>query len=323
MQSKLKMRHFEAVIALAEEMHYGRAAKRVGLTQSGLSRCIQSAEREAKSTLFERDRTSMELTDAGRSYVEHARIAVAFGERAMRAAKATRDGAEIVLQVGKAPDVDPILVEILYSIHLPLYPHLEINVHSEPSSDLAHDLLTADLDLALITDPDRNSKLTMNKLVETPLHIVLPREHPLSSKASVKLTDLRNERWIIFQKRLHPLLYDRIIKRTHDEGFEPRRLDHILFPDEAEHMLTAAPGVAFLTMANAMKLSGSRLVARPLDEATLCIDEWLVARSDDTSKVVSEFVRAFVTKSKTVLQPPQMSLPIGAKEAASTQCVSS
>jgi DNA-binding transcriptional LysR family regulator len=90
MQSKLKMRHFEAVIALAEEMHYGRAAKRVGLTQSGLSRCIQSAEREAKATLFERDRTKMELTDAGRTYVEHARIAVAFGERAMRSAKATR-----------------------------------------------------------------------------------------------------------------------------------------------------------------------------------------------------------------------------------------
>ena len=68
-------------------------------------------------------------------------------------------------------------------------------------------------------------------------------------------------------------------------------------------MLTAAPGVAFLTMANAMKLSGSRLIAKPLDESTLCLDEWLVARSDDTSKVVSEFVRAFVTKSKTILQP--------------------
>ena len=323
MQSKIKIRHFEAVIALAEEMHYGRAAKRVGLTQSGLSRCIQSAEREARATLFERNRAGMELTDAGRSYVEHARVAVAFGERAMRSAKATLDGTDIVLQIGKSPDVDPMLVEILFSIRLPLYPNLEINVHSEPSSDLAHNLLTSDLDVALITDPAKNAKLTMNKLLETPLHVVLPREHPLSSKASVKLADLRNERWIIFQKRLHPLLYDRIMKRTHDEGFEPRRLDHILFPDEAEHMLNAAPGVAFLTMANALKLTGSRLIARPLDEATLCLDEWLVARSDDTSKVVSEFVRAFVTKSKIVLQPPQMRLPIGSKGKDSIQCSSS
>lgn len=169
--------------------------------------------REAKATLFERNRSGMDLTDAGRTYVEHARIAVAFGERAMRSAKATRDGADIVLQVGKAPDVDPILIEILYSIRLPLYPHLEITVHSQSSSDLAHGLLTADLDLALITDPARNPKLTMSKLAETPLHVVLPREHPLSSKDSLKLADLRKERWIIFQKRLHPLLYDRIMKR--------------------------------------------------------------------------------------------------------------
>ena len=319
MQNNIKMRHFQAVIALAEEMHFGRAAERVGLSQSGLSRCIQSAEREAKATLFERDRNKMELTDAGRTYVEHARTALAYGERAMKSAKASRDGADTLLQVGKAPDVDPILIDILYSIRLPLYPHLEISVHSEPSSDLAHDLLSSHLDLALITDPATNPKLTMNKLVETPLHIVLPREHPLSSRTSVKLSDLRNERWIVFQKRLHPILYDRIMKRTHDQGFEPRRLDHILYADEAEHMLTAAPGVAFLTMANAMKLNGARLVARPLDEETLCLDEWLAARADDSSKVVSEFVRAFVTKSKTVLQPPQMTLPIGAK-AALTQC---
>lgn len=314
MQNKIKMRHFEAVIALADEMHYGRAAELVGLSQSGLSRCIQSAEREAKARLFERNRNKMDLTDAGRSYVEHARIAVAFGERAMKSAKASRDGADSVLQVGKAPDVDPLLIEVLYSIRLPLYPTLEISVHSESSSDLAHDLLSADLDLAIITDPAKNSKLTMSKLVETPLHVVLPREHPLSSKTSVKLTDLRDERWIVFQKRLHPVLYERIMKRTHDEGFEPRRVDHILYADEAEHMLTAAPGVAFLTKANAMKLNGGRLVARPLDEATLCLDEWLVARSDESSKVVSEFVRAFVTKSMSVLRPSQMTLPIALKE---------
>jgi len=87
MHNKIKMRHLEAVIVLAEEMLYGRAARRMGLTQSGLSRCIQSAEREAKATLFDRNRSTIEITDAGRSYVEHARISVAHGERAMHSAK--------------------------------------------------------------------------------------------------------------------------------------------------------------------------------------------------------------------------------------------
>jgi len=311
MPNRIKMRHLEAVIALAEEMHYGRAAKQVGLTQSGLSRCIQSAEREANASLFERNRSGIELTDAGRSYVEHARISVAHGERAMRSANEARGGADTVLQVGKAPDVDPALVDILYSIRLPLFPTLDITVQSESSVNLAHDLLSADLDLALITDPTQNAKLTMTKLSETPLHVVLPREHVLSSKASLKLTDLRDERWIVFQKRTHPVLYERIMKRTQDGGFHPRSIDHILYPDEAEHLLLATPRVALLTKANALKLAGERLVAKPLDEELLCLEEWLAARAEDTSRLVSEFVRAFVTRSKTVLQPPQMSLPIG------------
>ena len=323
MHSKIKMRHLEAVIALAEEMHYGRAAKRIGLTQSGMTRCIQSAEREAKAILFERNRSRMELTDAGRSYVEHARLSVAFGERAMRSAKETREGAGTVLQIGKAPDVDPLLVEILYSIRLPLFPTLEITVHSESSSDLAHGLLTANLDLALITHPARNAKLTMTKLSENPLHIVLPRGHLLSSQDSLNLIDLRDERWIIFQKRIHPLLYERIMKRTREEGFHPKGIDHILYPDEAEHLLLATRGIAFLTKANALKLTSDRLVAKPLDEETLCFDEWMAARADETSRLVSEFVRAFVTRAKTVLQPPQMSLPLGADGPVSTQCSSS
>ena len=283
--------NLEAVIALAEEMHFGRAAERVGLSQSGLSRCIQSAEREANAKLFERDRRSIEITDAGRSYVEHARISLAHGERAIRAAKETRDGAGHVLEIGKLPDVDPVLVDVLYSIRLPLYAGLEISIHSEASSELAHRLMSADLDIALITQPERNAKLTMTKLAETPLHIVLPREHSLASKSAIKLADLREERWVIYQKRTHPLLYERIMKLMRDENIHPKRIDRILYADEAEHLLLANHGVALLTKANAFKLDGKRLVAKPLDENALCLDEWIAADGDNKSRLVSEFVR--------------------------------
>jgi DNA-binding transcriptional LysR family regulator len=319
-QNRSTLRQFEAVIALAEEMHFGRAAQRVGLTQSGMSRCIQKAEQEANTKLFERNRSRMEMTDSGRSYVEHARICVAFGERAVRSAKETKEGIDTLLHIGKSPDVDPVLIEILYAIRLPLYPQLEIAIHSESSSDLAHGLLSADLDLALITHPGKNPKLTMIKLAETPLYVVLPRENPLALKDSLKLADLRDERWVIFQKKSHPLLYDRVMKRTMDEGFQPKRIDHILFPDEAEQMLKAAPGVAFMTKANALRLDGTRFVARHLDEKSLCLDECLAARAENDSRLVSEFVRAFVTKTKTVLKPLQMSLPMGKEGTGTNQC---
>jgi len=178
MQQRFKTRHLEAVITLAEEMHFGRAAERVGLSQSGLSRCIQSAEREANAKLFERDRRSMEITDAGRSYVEHARISLAHGERAIRSARETKDRAGHFLEIGKSPDVDPVLVEVLYSIRLPLYSDLEISIHSEPSSDLAHGLMSADLDVALITQPERNAKQTIQAGGDTASHRPATRTQP-------------------------------------------------------------------------------------------------------------------------------------------------
>ena len=63
---------------------------------------------------------------------------------AIRSARETKDRAGRFLEIGKSPDVDPVLVEVLYSIKLPLYSDLEISIHSQPSSDLAHGLMSAD-----------------------------------------------------------------------------------------------------------------------------------------------------------------------------------
>ncbi len=75
----------------------------------------------------------------------------------------------------------------------------------------------------------------------------------------------------------------------------------------------ASRGVALLTQ-------GKRLVAKPLEEDSLCLDEWIAARVDDNSRLVSEFVRAFVTRSTIVLQPSQMILPIEKNGSPSATC---
>jgi DNA-binding transcriptional LysR family regulator len=287
-----KMEHLRAVVALAEKLNYTAAGEQVGLTQTGMSRCIQRAERDAKAMLFTRNTSQrIDLTDAGRLYYENAKIAIAHGERAIRSGVESQEGAETILRIGKSPDVDPILIEILYSIHLPVYPELRFTVRSESSHDLAHSLLVADLDLALITQPGKNAKLTMTKLVETPLYAVLPGNHPASKMTSVKLSDLEKDRWVIFHRMTHPMLYDKVMGRAAEEGFHPKAVDHILYSDEAEPLLENS-SIAILTKANALRLNNSRFVAKPLQEDSLCLDEWIAARADDCSRVVSEFVRA-------------------------------
>jgi hypothetical protein len=159
----------------------------------------------------------------------------------------------------------------------------------------------------------------MTKLVETPLYAVLPRNHPASEMKSVKLRDLEKDRWIMFHRRTHPVLFDNVMRRAAEEGFYPKALDHILYSDEAEPLL-ANKSVAILTKANALRLNGSRFVAKPLQEDSLCLDEWIAARADDGSRVVSEFVRAYGTRSKAVLQPSQLTLAMGGEAIAYAQC---
>ena len=99
-----------SAIALAEELNYSRAAARLDLSQSGMTRCIQSIEYQTKTILFFRTTKGVRVTDAGL--------------RGTKAACATQS----VLRVGTSPEIDPILIEILYTVRLPLYPALQITL---------------------------------------------------------------------------------------------------------------------------------------------------------------------------------------------------
>ncbi len=310
MYSKFTTRQFEAVIALAEELNYTRASDRIGMSQSGLSRCIQVLERELRVILFQRNRTAVQLTDAGRAFYEQAKLSVAHGERAFHSAKAAMAGAGATLTIGKSPDLNPVLVDILYSIKLPLFPTLEINVHSLSSPELSSALLSSHLDLALATQPDANAKLTMVKLSETPLYAVVTQHHPSAQKDFFTIADFHKDRWILFDRRVHPSLYGRLLHLAVEAGFQVRGIDHVLYPDEAIQLAFATGGVAFVSKALALRMVSGDLIAKPIVEDSLCFNEQLVARADDKSKLVSEFVRAFVLRTQAILQPSQMELPI-------------
>jgi DNA-binding transcriptional LysR family regulator len=285
LQSIVEIRYLTAVVTLAEELNYTRAATRLRMSQSGLSRRIQDIELKLDISLFHRDRGSVELTDAGRAFVEEARLSILHNERAVRFAKAVNEGAESILEIGSSPDIDPALVEMLFSLHLPLYPNLKIHTHSEFSADLTHNLLNSHLDVALVTEPAVDPRLTTVKLAEAPLYAVVSEDHLMAQKESLKLKDLSASEWVVLDRRIHPTLYEQMMR-------------------------SANGGVAILAKASAIRIATHGWVAKPLDEETLSLHEHLAARADDPSKLVSEFVRTFVKRMKSVLQPLQLSLPI-------------
>ena len=153
MQRFVDVRSLLAIVTLSEELNFTRAAKRLGMSQSGLSRLVSSVEQRHRLKLFERNHTNVTLTEAGRAFVEEAKLTLLHDERALAAARAVSEGAEHILKVGRTPYQDPFLTSALLSIQLPLYPNLEVQLHSDFAPELVHDLLTFRLDLALITHP--------------------------------------------------------------------------------------------------------------------------------------------------------------------------
>jgi DNA-binding transcriptional LysR family regulator len=207
-------------------------------------------------------------------------------ERTIEVAKAVTEGAESVLNIGRSPFVDPLLTSILLSIHLPLYPNLHVHLHSDFAPELVHDLAVSKLDIALVANPGANRKLTSSKVSESPLYVVLPEGSSLEAKDSVTLTDLREERWILFERKAHPDMYDAILRRAAEEEIVFRDGQRFLTAEDAAQLVSENLGVAFLSMPGALRIAERGSIVRPLEDRELQLQVCLACRADNRSKLV-------------------------------------
>jgi DNA-binding transcriptional LysR family regulator len=311
MQTLLETRYLIAAVILAEELSFTRAAKRLKLSQSGLSRRLNELETRCGVKLFTRNQANVAITDAGRAFVEEARLALIHDERAMQFAKAANEGAESHLTIGHSPYVDPVLISTLLSIRLPLHPNLVLNMQSDFAPELVHGLMTSRLDLALIAHPGANRKLTMAKISEAPFYIAIPDDHPLVARETLTLENLHDCTWIVFDRKVHPTLHDVISRRAAEEGIAYRANQNVLSADEAFQLVAENVGIAFVTMSSALRTSRPGVTVRPLVDKDLRVELYLASRADNRSKLASEFVRAFMKRIEQIITPPQMILPLG------------
>jgi DNA-binding transcriptional LysR family regulator len=310
MQTLLETRFLLAAVILAEELSFTRAAKRLKLSQSGLSRRVNELESRCGSKLFTRNHAGVAITDAGRAFVEEAKLSLIHLERALLFARAASDGVKSHLTIGHSPFLDPVMITALLSIRLPLHPDLDLYMQSDFAPELVHGLLASSLDLALIANPAADRKLTMAKIAEAPFYIAIRDDHRLASKKTLTLEDLRDCTWIVFDRKVHPILHDMIVRRAKEEGVTYKNNQNVLSSDEAFQLVAENVGIAFLPMAIALRTNRPGVRVRPLVDKELRVELFIVSRADDRSKVMSEFVRAFRKRIEPIMAPPQMTLPL-------------
>jgi len=307
-----EIRLLETAAALAEELHFSRAAERLHLDQSTVSKRMDELEGQLGYPLFRRNHKTVELTEGGRKFVEEARVALLHVERAVQGGRAASQEAEVILNIGRSPYTDPFLVTTLLSIKLPLFPQLKIELSQQFSCDLIREVLAGGLDLAIATEPPEARRLTMVKVSESPFYIAMSEENELAYDRSVTLDALAGRPWVIFERRMHPPVYDKVMRLAHERNVIPDSLRHIVVPEDAFPFIADDGGIAFVVKSGAIRIARDGITVRPLAEDALVLKTYLASRAQEESKVVSELVRAFMRKLSSFTQSSQFKVRVPA-----------
>jgi len=210
-----QLRYFAAV---AEELHFGRAAARLGMAQPPLTQQIQKLERALGCTVFLRQPRKTTLTEAGNALLEDAtRILREFEDALERARRAGR-GETGQLTVGTPPSVMLTRLPIAIRRYRERFPEVRFTLKELSTSAIAAGLEAGTVDLGLL----REAATTGEVILGEPVVAVLPAGHVLAARAGLKLRQLAEEPFVLFPRRLGEAFYDRLISFCVHAGFTPR-----------------------------------------------------------------------------------------------------
>jgi DNA-binding transcriptional LysR family regulator len=222
MNTSIELRHLRYFLAVAEELHFGRAATRLGISQPPLSQQIQRLEQELGTPLFERTRRRVALTDAGRALVEEARPILANVEGAITNVQRAGRGEMGVLTVAFAASVMFLELPQIIRRFRNEYPNVRLDLRELPTAMQLAGLRAGELDLGFARQPPHDPALKLETVLREPLLIAVGKDHPLGAKPRITLRDLAHEDFVLFPHEVAPGLHRQVLALCKSAGFVPR-----------------------------------------------------------------------------------------------------
>jgi DNA-binding transcriptional LysR family regulator len=288
----VELRLLRYVVAVAEELHFSRAAERLHVAQPSLSKQIRDLEDEIGIRLFDRTKRDVHLTAAGGAFVAEAKEALVHSQRAVHAAKATQQPDRFTL--GHSPDINPRLLSSLRLIPAQLW---KLTFRSVFTMEQLQLIRAGELDAGVVILPVPDDSLTIEPILTEPLMVALPEGHELCSKKSLRLRDLNNVPLISIPKSLHPYFYDRVYSICIREGFEPKIAQEVTSFPEAMALVADGVGFAF-TRECYERFKCSGVVFKKIDGQPLAVESAIVFRKGARSSVLPSIIAALQVKKK-------------------------
>ncbi|HYH11959.1 MAG TPA: LysR family transcriptional regulator, partial [Thermomicrobiales bacterium] len=259
----VELRQLRYFVAVAEELHFTRAAERLGMAQPPLSQQIRGLERELGVELFRRTKRRVELTEPGRVLLDSARRTLAEAATTVHDVQRAARGEVGRLAVGfVGAAVADVLPRILRH-YTDGFPDVELDLRQCSTAEQVDRLRDGALHVGFLRPPIHEPALETQVVARERLLVVVPVRHRLAKRESVDLRELAGERFILFPRSQGPGSHDRIIRLCHEAGFVPEigqeavemqtivglvaaRLGVSIVPDSVRHLRTE--GVRYLPL---------------------------------------------------------------------------
>jgi DNA-binding transcriptional LysR family regulator len=285
------LRDLRYFVAVAEELHFTRAAELLHVSQPSLSKQIRVLERDLGFALFRRDRRTVALTAAGEALLPLARELLGGWDRALAEATQRARAAAAVLRVGFQTSVAGALYRLAVSCFTNDHPGWSVELKLHPWSDPTAGLLDDTSDVAFLWLPvPGQDRLAWQVLRAEPRHVALWNKHPLVERAELRMSDLLDEPFVALPPAAG-VLRDYWLAVEERAGHPVRIGAQAATPDEAFEAVAAEQGVTLLSAGNAELYARPGITTRPVTDlgpAELAVT-W---RVDDQRPVIQEFCQS-------------------------------
>jgi DNA-binding transcriptional LysR family regulator len=293
----MELRLLRYFVAVAEELHFGRAADRLHLTQPALSKQIVVLERELGVSLLTRTKRVVLLTIAGQVFLEQAKQLLIQAETAIQLTKRTARGEVGQLNIGFTSTATYKDLPKLLRRFRDRFSNVELNLQELSTEAQVAALNERKIDLAFLHPPIDERGLKLHPILEEQFLVVLPKNHPLLCYTKIPVAALANQAFIIHPRQEGPTLYDGFIQLCQQFGIQPNIVKESISLQTCVCLVAAGIGISFVSEC-VQPLVGTDVVCRPLLDSPITLKFAAAWRKDFISPTLREFLEVLLNEEE-------------------------
>ena len=285
----IDLRAMHAALAVADELHFTRAAEKLNLTQSALSRQVQQLEAALGVELFRRGTRKVELTEAGNVFIRHARKTLSQARLAIQRTQAMGRGEPLEFILTYSPLIDVHLVSDMQFLLESSRPRVPIRARSVGPNEQIDLLRRGTAQIAVVVLPLLADEVDSACVLREPILVVLPASHRLARKRQLDATELAGEPVAWFSRDLHPGFFDRTMDLFLAAGYSPNLREEVQSIAEALAFVIERHSITFIKKSEA-RLQPAGTVIKPFSDPGLGVETGIAYLGDTPSNLLREVV---------------------------------